>query len=269
MKTLIEEAPMPEPTAPPADPQAALYAALARAQGRMTNLRPTGTGKVTLKSGGSYEYRYVEYDDLLDMVRPILADEGLALTFVSTLQDGLRGMAVALTHRDGGLLTWFSPFASDPSTEQLLGIAESYRRRYVTHGITGTAANRDQDGAIETAAATPQTASARTATAPTQSAPAAPSVGSDAQKTAINKFFVTYQHAQGFPDTRKDKDGARAKRDALILECFGESKHFTKLSVTELARLTEYVYAKYVRPEQEPLPEDPEPPDPNDPFADV
>lgn len=196
--------------AAPVDPQTALYAALARAQGQLANLPPTGKGKVQLRSGGSYEYTYVEYDKLTDATRPVFAAEGLALIFVSTVQDGLRGMSVALTHKDGGILTWFSPFASEPTTEQLLGIAESYRRRYVTHGITGTAADRDHDGAIETAAAIPQPATKPTPARTPEQAGArtaqVPSVPDDV-KSARNRFYRAWTNAGG---NRSDKDGIEA-----------------------------------------------------------
>lgn len=79
---------------------AALYAAYAAAQAKLTN--PTKDAKADT---GSYGYTYATLGAILDHVRPVLAAHGLAVMQNVTNDGDLVSVETILTHSGGG---WIS-----------------------------------------------------------------------------------------------------------------------------------------------------------------
>lgn len=123
----------------------ALYAALARAQGkfkpipknREASIRPRDASKTP------YKFRYADLEATLSAVRGPLSEEGLALFQV------IRGtrLETVLAHQDGGFIV--SEFEMGPwlniGDPKNFGITVAYFRRYQVNAILCLAADDDLD----------------------------------------------------------------------------------------------------------------------------
>lgn len=127
------------------DKQALLYAALAAAQGKMSN--PTKNREVAVKSDrGSYKFAYATLDSILDGIRKPLSDNGLA--FTQTLEKREDGMVMCLRlfHSGGGLVSTCMPLDSARIVKmQEMGSLMTFARRYQIASFFGLAAEEDDD----------------------------------------------------------------------------------------------------------------------------
>lgn len=114
-----------------------IAAALAKAQGELTNPKKTKTANL-----GKYKYAYADLGEIMDAVRPTLAKHGLAI--VQTLSPGV--LLTMLVHESGQAFrsTYALP---EKATAQEMGSAITYGRRYSVSAILGIAAEDDDDGA--------------------------------------------------------------------------------------------------------------------------
>lgn len=122
--------------------QAALYAALAAAQGEFKPIIPDRTVEVRLKDGkGKYIFRYATLGAVIEATRGALSTQGLALT---TLVDP-KLVRVMLLHSGGGVLENSAP-APSCSDWQDYGSDLTYIRRYLVSALLGVASEYDDDG---------------------------------------------------------------------------------------------------------------------------
>lgn len=119
----------------------ALAAALAKAQGEFPPIPRDKEVTVTIKTGGSYKFKYAPLDSILNAVREPLVTNGLALTQLLDAGD----LVTVLLHKDGGSLTGRLPIPSVDGV-QAFGSAITYLRRYSIQAILGIAAEEDDDG---------------------------------------------------------------------------------------------------------------------------
>lgn len=124
---------------------AKLVAALAKAQKVIT--APTKNREVTVtpRSGGSsYKFSYTTLDALIDHVREPLTENGL--WFVQTTEGTPAGFVLKTTllHDSGEWIAGEIPMV-DPGSNQQLGSALTYQRRYALAGILGIASDSDDD----------------------------------------------------------------------------------------------------------------------------
>lgn len=142
---------MTEPWHPPLEIQVvqALNAALAKAQGEFPTIPREKTVKVTTKDGGTYSFAYAPLETIIETVRPILADNGLAV--LQLLEPG-PALRTEIRHRDGGVISGSFPFQNG-GTPQALGSTITYLRRYALVAMLGLATEEDDDG--QAAASTP------------------------------------------------------------------------------------------------------------------
>lgn len=126
---------------------AKLVTALAKAQKVIT--APTKNREVTVtpRSGGSsYKFSYTTLDALIDCVRAPLTENGL--WFVQTTYAGeVAGnftLKTTLLHESGEWISSEIPMV-DPGSNQQLGSALTYQRRYALAGILGVASDSDDD----------------------------------------------------------------------------------------------------------------------------
>lgn len=137
---------------------AKLAAALAAAQ---KNFAPIPKNReVTVRSQkGDYKFKYATLDGILSATVPALAEQGLAL--VQTIihdNDGNPGLETTLYHSSGEWLRNVTPMfltgrqtqdgRTLPPSNQELGSAQSYARRYGISALLCVAADEDDDGNI-------------------------------------------------------------------------------------------------------------------------
>jgi hypothetical protein len=124
--------------------QAALYAALAKAQGAMSN--PVKNREVSVRSDrGAYKFAYATLDAILDGIRAPLAGNGLS--FTQTLERTPEGMVMCmrLFHAAGGMLHTCMPIDAKAQKMQELGSLITFARRYQIAAFFGLAAEEDDD----------------------------------------------------------------------------------------------------------------------------
>jgi hypothetical protein len=112
-----------------------LAAALAKAQGEITNVPRTKTGQI-----GERTYSYADLADCADVVRGPLSKNAIALIQVAAGGDVL----TMLAHSSGEWIRSRTPLP-EWQTEQQLGKAITYLRRY-GYSIVGIAPEDDADG---------------------------------------------------------------------------------------------------------------------------
>jgi hypothetical protein len=120
-----------------------LAAALAKAQGAFLPIPKTREVKVTMKSGGSYTFKYAPLDAILEAVRPALSANGLAIT--SLMVDGCKAIKTMLVHESGELLEHEMPLGNVENI-QALGSEITYLRRYGITAMLCIAPDEDDDG---------------------------------------------------------------------------------------------------------------------------
>lgn len=122
-----------------------LFAALARAQGKMRHVEKT-------RKGYENRYQYANLSDVLELLLPVLAPEGLSLLQLPHSPTGdVLTLTSMLCHESG---QWVATRATMPipvlkgsSPMQSLGAVSSFLRRYLAQAQTGqAAADEDTDG---------------------------------------------------------------------------------------------------------------------------
>lgn len=137
--------PQPAPVDP--GPAAALYAALAKAQGAFQPIVKNRNVVITMKQGGSYKFRYADLEEINAKTRPALSANGLAL--IQTVEHGQQGplLVCRLMHAQGGMIASevSMPGARDLGDPKAFGAAITYLRRYMVTAMLGVAADDDLD----------------------------------------------------------------------------------------------------------------------------
>lgn len=126
--------------------------ALAEAQGRINSPAKNREVRVTMKSGGSYSFKYATLDAVIEAVRAPLSAAGLA--FIQTLGadgSGKYRLATTLVHASGQWISSETPLLVEEKTSQGFGSALTYMRRYALCAMLGVAADEDDDGGAASA----------------------------------------------------------------------------------------------------------------------
>ena len=94
---------------------------------------------------GRFSYTYATLPAILDLVRPIMAAQGLAVTQDVTMADGALMVYTTIRHTSGESIT-FGPIVGRAGGDwQALGSAITYARRYALTAARGIAADDDDD----------------------------------------------------------------------------------------------------------------------------
>lgn len=121
-----------------------MAAAIVAANGKLRNLPKTSTAKIETKSGGTFSYNYAPLPDLLDVVRPVLAEHGLALLQHVSGTGGQVGVHTLLVHESGS--TYVAGYVTLPATDpKVAGSVITYLRRYAICALFGIAGDDDLD----------------------------------------------------------------------------------------------------------------------------
>ena len=124
------------------DARAAWCAAFVKAQSQFVN--PPKTERV---STGKFSYSYAALPDIIDSVRQVLHENGLAVAQAAVTHDGGVGVSTAIYHT-AGHSEYFGPLLLPTgSNAQEVGSALTYARRYALCAALGIAAEDDDGGA--------------------------------------------------------------------------------------------------------------------------
>ena len=118
-----------------------LSAALAKAQAKLQNAKNTADNPF-------YKSKYAPLGEVLDLVRPVLAENGLAVIQYPSSDDGKTiSIHTMLVHESGEYID-FDPLTltAEKITPQGAGAAITYGRRYSVSGIFNIASEDDDDG---------------------------------------------------------------------------------------------------------------------------
>lgn len=132
-----------------------LRVAYIAAWGELTNPTKGSTANVDTKTGPGYSYRYADLAAVLDVVRPVLARHGLALTSDVRPVDQRVEITTTLLHASGSASSAGIVFEYGRGP-QAMGSAVTYARRYQLLALLGLATDDDDDGAAATAVANAQ-----------------------------------------------------------------------------------------------------------------
>lgn len=124
-----------------------LATALAKFQGEITNPLNSATVTVKTKTGGTYNYSYAPLDEILKLVRPLLAKNELSIVQAPYDNEGKISISTTLLHSSGEYVEYppLSLKTADLSP-QSAGSVITYARRYAISAILGIASDDDNDG---------------------------------------------------------------------------------------------------------------------------
>lgn len=114
-----------------------LTAALAAFQAELPKV---GKGSVN----PHFKSKYADLSDVVSVVLPALAKQGLAWMTMPTLEDGAFVLRYELRHTSGESVSGTYPLGG--GNDQQKGSAITYARRYTLSSVTGIAPDEDDDG---------------------------------------------------------------------------------------------------------------------------
>ena len=117
---------------------AALFAAIAQAQGEVENATKSATNP-------HFKSRYADLAEVLNTVRPTFARHGLAIVQSVSTEQQLVTVATTIAHKEGGFVTSSLSCPAPTSKVQDLGSIVTYLRRYSLSAMAGIS-QEDDDG---------------------------------------------------------------------------------------------------------------------------
>lgn len=145
-----------------------LIAGLAAAQLAFQAIDRNQTAHVESKrTGAKYTYGYADLGEVLNAVRPALAQNGIALLQFPVTRSKTLSITTLLAHTSG---QWLQPEPLIVGLEgldpQAIGSAITYARRYAVQALLGVAPGDDDDGAAASAKPAHSNGNGHTATVP-------------------------------------------------------------------------------------------------------
>jgi hypothetical protein len=135
---------------------AKLAGALALAQKAFAPIPKDREVTVTTQTGGSYKFKYATLDAIRSATMPALSEQGLALVQAMVEHGNGHAMETTLFHSSGEWVSNVTPMLISgrrgkdgqtyPPSNQELGSAQSYARRYGLSALLCITADEDDDG---------------------------------------------------------------------------------------------------------------------------
>ncbi len=221
------------------NPAAALYAALAAAQGEFMAIEKNRNVTIKPREAPAYSFRYADLEEVISKTRPALTKHKLALFQSLDVSGNDARLVCTLAHADGATVqsAISIPHPHSMKEPKQFGALVSYYRRYMVTSILGVAADDDldedgQEGQQTTGQAASQHAGQKPAVTQPQRRPAASKPeqtgepATQGEVAYINKKITTKgitvaeaRHLAGLDagDTLDGltKDGFTALKDAL------------------------------------------------------
>ena len=217
-----------------------LAEALSKAQGSMSAAARSGKG--------NYGH-YATLDSVWDAARKPLADNGLAVTQATDINEsGDMVMITTLMHTSGEWVGGIYPIRPSQNTPQGMGSAITYARRYSLSAMLGLAADDDDDGAAASGQQAPQRQTNGNGAKPanvqvaTGNGAQAPQNGDDADKPSEKQQKAL--HAKGM-DYYGSKENWTIKRAEIVKHVtHGRSESASDLTKAEMKVLLDGLDAK-------------------------
>ena len=128
-----------------------LAAALAKAQGELTNPEKSLVGTISsdIPGGAERMFRYASLSSGLDIVRKVLGQHEIATMQTTAIDQaaGIVNLTTMLAHASGEWISsdWPVCAISDTATPHRMGAALTYARRYALFTLVGIAGEDDLD----------------------------------------------------------------------------------------------------------------------------
>ncbi len=178
------------------DTIAALATALATAQGELTNI---GKSKINphLKS------RYADIGDGLEVVRPVLSKNGLAIVQTTQMNpDGGFFLMTRIIHKSGEWIEGAYPLPTSGKSQDM-GSAITYARRYALFALVGVAATDEDDDGVDAQNAAPTKRAAPRPVPPSAPKPVVEPPFDDEESESVSKMMVaTLEMLESIEDLR-------------------------------------------------------------------
>jgi hypothetical protein len=124
-----------------------LATALAKAQAEIKNATQN-------KMNPHFRSKYADLANIREAITPYLAKQGLSISQISHIREGVDGMPAyviwrtILMHTSGQYITSEWPIPYRPDKPQAMGSDSTYARRYGLSGVTGIASEEDDDAEL-------------------------------------------------------------------------------------------------------------------------
>ena len=195
-----------------------LAAALAKAQGELTNPEKSLVGTISGVPGGAERmFRYASLSSGLDIVRKVLGQHEIATVQTTAIDQaaGIVNLTTVLAHASGEWISsdWPVCAVSETATPHRMGAALTYARRYALFTLVGIAGEDDLDAPD---LITPTSTAAGKGTGPEKANGVGPLNGGH---PAVTARLTTRRNAK--PQTPKEMLGPEASaslRDRLIVD---------------------------------------------------
>jgi hypothetical protein len=116
-----------------------LVEALAKAQGEIEVA-------VYDSANPHYKSNYASYEAIRKVCKKPLADNGLAVMHLLTIQDGKRVMVTQLSHASGQWIRSYLHLPQEKETPQGIGSSVTYAKRYSLGALLALSSDKDNDG---------------------------------------------------------------------------------------------------------------------------
>lgn len=126
--------------------------AFAQAQAEFPNVPKGQKATIPMKSGGEFSYTYAALPDVLDAVRPILAEHGFAVAQSVGGDQNTVAVETRIYHKAGHMEAFGPLVLHSGGDARSAGSAITYARRYALCAALGIAPDEDDDGARAAAA---------------------------------------------------------------------------------------------------------------------
>lgn len=137
-------------------PAQAFASAFVKALAAMPDVHKDKKAQIKTKDGGNFSYAYADLASIIALVRPVLAEHGLAhAQATDTLADGTVSVTTRLYHVGGHVESFGTLTLAAGTDARQAGSAVTYARRYSLCAALGIAPDEDTDGeGVRTAPAT-------------------------------------------------------------------------------------------------------------------
>lgn len=129
-----------------AEDKGSLAAAMALFQASLTPLKPEHSADIPTKKGGRIQYKYAELADVINHVRPGLAENGLSFTQSCIYLEGRLMVQMRIMHISGEEEIGYFPVDASGDM-RALGSAVTYAKRYLAVAMFGVAISGEDDDA--------------------------------------------------------------------------------------------------------------------------
>lgn len=125
---------------------AALFSALAKAQGEFKSIEKNREVQIQTRQGGTYKFRYADLEEILSKTRPALASNGLALIQCMEPTEAGPRLSCVLAHAAGFQIVSSHLLPKNADADpKAFGALITYHRRYLVTAMLGVAADDDLD----------------------------------------------------------------------------------------------------------------------------